>query len=346
MSDPTPRALGYRLPAEWEPHAATWLSWPHNENSWPGKFGPVPAIWQAFAQTLVDHGEPVHILAGQGSVWDEARRLTAGLPLITLHEKATNDAWIRDHGPMFLTGSGLPPALVDWDYNAWGGKYPPFDDDNAVPAYIAAQQGRQRYVPGMILEGGSIEPNGAGTLLVTAQCLLNPNRNPTLSQAEIEARLSDFAAIDQVLWLGAYGDGSIAGDDTDAHIDQLARFVSEDTVLAVVAADDDDEDADLLRRNFEALTAFRLPDGRALNVVPLPLPPPRFYDDSRLPASYANFYIANGVVIVPGFDAASDDRARGILADHFPGRSIVVIPALDLVWGLGAFHCASMHEPI
>jgi agmatine deiminase len=340
---PTPRSLGYRLPAEWEPHVATWLSWPHNVNSWPGKFEPVPPIWAELTRVLTD-GEEVHIAAGPGPVFEQASTMVGGLKNVTIHPFKTNDAWMRDHGPMFLAGAGLEPAVVDWGYNAWGGKYPPFEDDNKMPANIADFYGMKRFDPGMILEGGSIEPNGKGTLLTTSQCLLNPNRNPEMTKEQIEQKLRDFACIDQILWLGEPYDGSIPGDDTDAHIDQLARFVSETTVLAAYTEDTDDEAYWLLNKNYEQLKSFRLPDGRPLDVVKFPMPDPQYYDDQRLPMSYANFYIGNKVVVVPTFGDPADQIALGILKEHFPTREIIGIHSVDLVWGLGAFHCITMQQ--
>ncbi len=339
----TPRALGYRLPAEWEPHVATWLSWPHNLNSWPGKFEPVPPIWAQLTQLLCE-GEEVHIAAGQGAVYEQAHQMVSDLPNVTIHPFPTNDAWMRDHGPMFLAGKGLPSAVVDWGYNAWGGKYPPFDQDNQMPQRIADHFGYKRFNPNMILEGGSIEPNGAGTLLVTSQCLLNPNRNPLLTKGQIEQKLLDFACVENILWLGEPDDGSIPGDDTDAHIDQLARFVSETTVLAAYTEDQNDPAFPLLHKNFEQLKTFRLADGRHLDVVKFPLPDPQFYDDTQLPMSYANFYIGNQSVVVPTFNDPADSIAIGILQEHFPNRKVVGIHAVDLVWGLGAFHCITMQQ--
>lgn len=339
----SPSALGYRLPAEWEPHVATWLSWPHNHNSWPGKFEPIPAIWAELAR-LLSGGEEVHIAARPGPVYDQAAAMVGDVKNVFLHPFPTNDAWMRDHGPMFLAGEGLPPAVVDWGYNAWGGKYPPFEDDNKMPANIANMFHMTRFEPGMILEGGSIEPNGAGTLLTTSQCLLNPNRNPGTTKKEIEHRLRDYACIDQILWLGEPDDGSIPGDDTDAHIDQLARFVSPTTLLAAYTNDETDDAYWLLNKNYEQLKTFRLPDSRPLDVVKFPMPAPQFYDDQRLPMSYANFYIGNTAVVVPTFDDPADDIALSILKDHFPNREIIGIRAVDLVWGLGAFHCITMHQ--
>jgi agmatine deiminase len=235
MSSPTsnrivPASLGYRWAAEWEPQAAVWLSWPRNPNTWPGKFEPVPAEYAIFARAIADY-QPVHILAG-GEVLAVAQKLVGGVKNITLHDIETNDSWCRDHGPSFLSGPAphpnplpngareklLPPALVDWEYNAWGGKYPPFDKDNEVPRRVAEITGRRRFAAGVIMEGGAIEGNGAGTILTTESCLLNPNRNPHLSRSDVERYLKDYLACRKVLWMKG---GEVSGDDTDGHIDQL-----------------------------------------------------------------------------------------------------------------------------
>jgi agmatine deiminase len=338
----TPAALGYRWPAEWEPHAATWLAWPHNVSTWPGKFEPVPVQFARFVRTLAQF-EMVHVLAGGDAVMSQAKSYVGDLPNVTLHDIETNDAWTRDHGPTFLVGPPeLPPALIDWQYNAWGGKYPPFDKDNVVPRQIADKLGRRRFDPGIVLEGGAIDGNGSGTILTTEQCLLNPNRNPELSRAGIERYLTDYLGAKKILWLNG---GGIAGDDTDGHIDQLARFVGATTVVAALEEDPRDDNDAPLQENFRQLQAMTDQEGRPLTVVPLLMPQPKFYNDQRLPACYLNFYIANGVVIVPTFDDPADELAIATLAQLFPDRQVLGSPALDLVWGLGAFHCMTQQEP-
>jgi agmatine deiminase len=329
------------MPAEWAPHAATWLAWPHNRDSWPGKFEPIPGVWARLARTLAEF-EPVHILAGGEAVMAEARRLVGNVPGVTLHDVPTNDAWTRDHGPTFLVGPpGSEPALVDWGYNAWGGKYPPFDLDDQVPRRLARLTGRRRYEPGIILEGGAIDPNGAGALLTTEECLLNPNRNPGLSRQEIELYLRDYLGARHVLWLGR----GIVGDDTDGHIDELARFVGPRTVVAAVEDDPRDANYEALADNLRRLRAMKDQDGRPLEIVPLPMPRPLFQGDTRLPASYCNFYIANGVVVVPRYGDPADAQVEQTLARLFPDRQIRGLPATDLAWGLGAFHCITQQEP-
>jgi agmatine deiminase len=291
---------------------------------------------------IAEH-EPVHILSGGEAVMAEAKHYVGALPAVTLHDIRTNDAWCRDHGPTFLIGPADDrPALVDWEYNAWGGKYPPFDADNAVPHKIAAWQNRRRFVPGIILEGGAIEGNGCGVVLTTEQCLLNPNRNPHLDRAQIEKYLSEYLAARKVLWLTG---GEIAGDDTDGHIDQLARFVDPTTVVAAYEENPDDDNHEPLSRNIEELAKMTDQEGRPFKIVRLPMPAPKFFNDQRLPASYLNFYIANGLVVVPQYDDPADTIAVETLGNLFPDRRIVGLSALDLVWGLGAFHCLTQQEP-
>jgi agmatine deiminase len=348
-ADPA-RPLGYRWPAEWEPHRATWLAWPHKEASWPGKFDRVPRIFVEMVRALVA-GERVEILVrseADGAVVHETLR-SADVPLaaVGLHAIPTDDAWIRDHGPIFLLprapgdASLGAPCLLDWGYNAWGGKYPPWEQDDRVPTRIAALLGRRVLAPGMILEGGSIDGDGEGTLLTTESCLLNPNRNPSLDRAAIEARLRDFLGIETILWLG---DG-IEGDDTDGHVDDLTRFVAPATVVTVLEDDARDANYRTLRENAERLSGMRDARGRALRVVPLPMPRAIYEQGQRLPASYANFYVGNAAVLVPVFGDANDGRALEMLQALFPGRRVVGIEATDLVWGLGAFHCLTQQEP-
>ena len=338
----TPRALGYRMPAEWEPHAATWLSWPRNRNSWPGHFETVPGIWAELAATLSQY-EPVHICAGGDEVMAEAERLVGRLPNVTLHDIPTNDAWMRDHGPMFLVNAkpGAEPAMVDWGYNAWGGKYPPFDHDDVVPRRINESLKYRRFEPGIILEGGAVDFNGLGTVLTTEQCLLNENRNPTLDRAGMERYLLDYCNAPNVVWLGE----GIVGDDTDGHIDELARFVGPRTVVCVVEQDPADENYAPLQDNLRRLQLAKDEQGRPLEVVPLPMPAAVFCDDQRLPASYCNFYIANDVVVAAQFDCPADQVVLDTLRRLLPDRKVVGQRAVELVWGLGAFHCITQQQP-
>ncbi len=340
MSKTTPRALGYRWPAEWERHAATWVSWPRNPDTWPGNFEVIPGRFAELVRTIAQF-EPVHILAGGDHVMADARKHVGDHPNVRLFDIETNDAWCRDHGPMFLVGTE-DAALVDWEYNAWGGKYPPFDKDNAVPSRIAALLNRRRFAPGIILEGGSVEGNGCGTILTTESCLLNSNRNAGVSRAEMERYLADFLGATNILWLQR---GELAGDDTDGHIDQLARFVTPQTIVAAWEEDPADINHLPLRENFEQLSNMVDQDGNKFQVVRLPLPKPKFYDGHRLPACYCNFYLANDSIIVPQFDDPADANAINILQGVCPERTVLGVPSLDLVWGLGSFHCLTQQEP-
>jgi agmatine deiminase len=347
----TPVALGYRWPAEWEPQASIWLSWPRNPNTWPGHFELVPAEFAQFVRLLAEY-ERVNILAGGNEVMEQARSIIGDLKNVVLHDIPTNDSWCRDHGPTFLSSSStsnvqdsksLAPALVDWGYNAWGGKYPPYDLDNEVPRRIAEVQQRRRFVPGIILEGGAIDGNGNGCILTTKSCLLNPNRNPHLGQPEIEKYLGDFLGAEKVLWLSG---GEIAGDDTDGHIDQIARFVNPKTIVACVCENESDDNFEPTQQNLRELKQFTNQHGQPFEIVPLPMPGPLHCDGQRLPAGYCNFLIANGVVVVPQFGDPADAAAIEALQPRFPDREVRGCPSLGLVWGLGSFHCLSQQEPL
>jgi agmatine deiminase len=348
LADPaTPAALGYTMPPEWAPHRGTWLSWPHKEASWPGKFGPVPAIFARMVRHLADH-EEVHINVAGPAMEQDVRRLLAdkgaGAGNVFFHYHPSNDAWCRDHGPIFVQRDGeegREEAVVDWKFNAWGDKYPPYDLDDVIPTRIAREYGLPVFHPGIVLEGGSIEVNGRGTLLTTESCLLNPNRNPTLDRDAIEGYLRAYLGVRHILWLG---DG-IVGDDTDGHIDDLTRFVDEQTVVTVVEEDPADENYEPLQENLERLEGMRDQDGRPLRVVTLPMPRALWHEEQRLPASYANFYIANGVVLLPTYDPDRDEEAQRTLQALFPSREVIGIDCTDLVWGLGAFHCVSQQWP-
>jgi agmatine deiminase len=339
-SEPTPAELGFRWPAEWEPHAATWLSWPHNRDTWPDAFEAVPQRFAELVKTIARF-EPVNVLAGGEAAMPVAASLVGDVANVRLFDIRTNDAWCRDHGPIFVRDQSTT-AIVDWGYNAWGGKYPPFDADNAVPAQVASHLQRRRFVPGIILEGGAIEGNGQGVVLTTESCLLNPNRNEHISRQQMEGYLADYLGARHVLWLAR---GELAGDDTDGHIDQLARFTDSHTIVAAWEDDASDVNHEPLKANFEQLSGMRDRDGKGFHVVRLPLPKPKFCQGQRLPASYCNFYIVNGAVIVPQFEDAADEQALRILSDLLPDRQVLGLPSLDLVWGLGSFHCLTQQEP-
>ena len=342
----TPKSLGYYFPAEFAPHIATWLSWPHKEASWPGKIHTIFPYYSQFVKELTK-GEKVNI-----NVNDEAMKTfaincldSAGVDLskVEFFFHPTNDAWCRDHGPAFIINPNAEhkKAIVDWDYNAWGGKYPPHDLDDVVPTLIAKHFGIPVFHPGIIMEGGSVEFNGKGTLMTSTACLLNPNRNPQLNQEQIETYLINYYGVDQILWI----DEGIVGDDTDGHIDDTVRFTNDDTVIAVVEENKKDENYELLQRNLAQLKKMRLLNGKQLNIIELPMPEELIYEDQRLPCSYANFYIANKSVIVPIFNSKNDDRALQIIGACFPDRDVIGIDSTEIIWGLGSFHCLSQQEP-
>jgi agmatine deiminase len=346
MNYPTtqfPAALGYRMPAEWEPHAATWLSWPRREGiSFPDSFDRVMPVLRAMVAALIE-SEQVCINVCNDAHEAEARQVLQGLPMerISFHMIPTNEPWCRDHGPIFLTRDVDPKlAIVDWDYNAWGNKYPPFDLDEVVATRVADILKLPIFYPRMILEGGSIDVNGAGALLTTESCLLNPNRNPRLSRGEIKQRLRDYLGVHEIFWLG---DG-IAGDDTDGHIDDLARFVAERTVVTVVEEDRGDENYEPLQENLARLREMRIRGGK-LDIVTVPMPKKIVRERLRLPASYANFYIANFCVLVPTFADPADDSALSILRKLFPDRCVIGIDCREVIWGLGTFHCLTQQQP-
>jgi agmatine deiminase len=339
----TPAALGYRMPAEWEPHTATWLSWPRREGiSFPDSFDRVMPALRAMVAALVE-SEQVCINVCNGAHEAETRQALHGLPMerISFHMVPTNEPWCRDHGPIFLTRDLDPRlAIVDWDYNAWGNKYPPFNLDEVVPTRVADILKLPIFYPRMILEGGSIEVNGTGALLTTESCLLNPNRNPQLSRDEVEQRLRGFLSVRDILWLG----NGIAGDDTDGHIDDLARFVSEHTVVTVVEEDRADENYKPLQENLARLHEIKIRN-REIEIVTLPMPKKIVREGLRLPASYANFYIANSCVLVPTFADPADEPALSILRNLFPDRRVIGIDCRELIWGLGTFHCLTQQQP-
>ena len=346
MTAKTPHEQGYYFPAEFAKHDATWLSWPHKEASWPGKIKTIYPVYAEFIRLLAE-GEQVNV-----NVTDEAmkqnalrylREASADLDSVRFFMHPTNDAWCRDHGPAFVinTSAEHRKIIVDWGYNAWGGKYPPFDLDDNIPTLIAQHYKIPVVYPGIVMEGGSVDFNGQGTVLTTTSCLLNPNRNPHLNQGQIEQYLHDYYGVENILWLG---DG-IVGDDTDGHIDDLTRFVNKNTVVTVVEESKKDENYGILQENLRLLKRLRLENGKPMDIVELPMPAAVVYEDMRLPASYANFYIGNKYVIVPTFRDKNDDRALQILQSCFQDRKVIGLDSLDIIWGLGSFHCLSQQEP-
>jgi agmatine deiminase len=340
----SPASLGYRMPAEWEPHEATWLSWPRREGiSFPDAYDEVmPALVQ-----MVDAlrgSEKVRINVSDHDHENGVRFALKDIDTahVEFFQIPTNEPWCRDHGPIFIRRKDEPRlAIIDWDYNAWGGKYPPYDLDEIVPTKVAEQLKLSVYYPKLVLEGGSIDVNGAGSLLTTTSCLLNPNRNPNRSQFEIEQALRDYLGVIQIIWLG---DG-IEGDDTDGHIDDITRFVGPNRLVTASEKDTKDPNYEPLQKNLKLLRAVKLPGGSPLEIVTLPMPPPIEREGRRLPASYANFYIANKVVLLPVFGTPTDRKAASVLKKCFPDRKIVQIDCRALVWGLGAFHCLTQQQP-
>jgi agmatine deiminase len=343
----TPKQLGYHFPAEFAPQTATWLSWPHKEASWPEKIHTIFPYYAQFIKELAK-GQKVNINVNDEAMKNFAlghlQNAAVDLTKVEFFFHPTNDAWCRDHGPAFLINLEAKEnkkVIVDWGYNAWGNKYPPFDLDDNIPTLIGKHYNIPVYYPGIVMEGGSVEFNGKGTILTSTACLLNENRNPHLNQQQIEEYLYNYYGAEQVLWVN---DG-IVGDDTDGHIDDTVRFVNEDTVLTVIEENKQDENYELLQHNLKQLQQMRLLNGKQLNIAELPMPDAVAYDGQRLPASYANFYIANHAVIVPVFNCAKDDKALQIIQSCFPTRNVIGIDSTEIIWGLGSFHCMSQQEP-
>lgn len=342
----TPKELGYYFPAEFANHTSTWLSWPHKEASWPGKIQTIFPVYAEFVKRVAE-GELVNINVANDAMKQAAiahlEKANADLSKIQFYFHPTDDAWCRDHGPAFLINPDAEnkKVIVDWGYNAWGGKYPPYELDDVIPTLIGKAYNIPVFHPGIVMEGGSVEFNGRGTLLTTTSCLLNPNRNPHLTQKQIEEFLYNYYGVSHILWLG---DG-IEGDDTDGHIDDLTRFVNGDTVVTVVEENKADANYEPLQENIKTLNSMRLEDGRPMNIIELPMPRKIIYEGMRLPTSYANFYISNKYIVVPTFQDKNDDRACEILQQCFPDRKVIGLDSTDIIWGLGSFHCLSQQEP-
>ena len=333
------------MPAEWEPQAAVWLSWPHNRKTWPGHFRPIPAAFAEIIAIISRHEKVCVNIARprQRRAWSLLNRAKADLAQVTFFNHATNDCWCRDHGPIFVRNARTGEvALTDWSFNAWGGKYRPFVLDNRIPARIARTLRLRRFPVDMVLEGGSIDVNGQGLLLTTEACLLNRNRNPKFGRGGIEQALKDNLGVREVLWLGQ----GIEGDDTDGHVDDLSRFFRPDGIVTAVERNQRDRNHRPLQENLERLHRLRTPAGRKFTIVELPMPRRCSRDGQRLPASYANFLIINEAVLMPAFRQPNRDaEAAEVLAGCFPGRKIIPVDCLDLVWGLGTLHCISQQQP-
>jgi agmatine deiminase len=337
----SPKSLGYRMPAEWEPQEAIWLTWPHNELTWPD--GILAEVERSYVEIVraLHTGQKVKLLVRDEK--SEARvrlaldREDIALTQIVFMIIPAEDSWIRDYGPTFVVNAEERRlAMVKWIFNAWGNKYDDLIGDDRIPIEVNQHLRLPLFEPGIVLEGGSIEVNAAGTVLTTEQCLLNKNRNPHLSQIEIEEYLRDYLNVTKVLWLRE----GIVGDDTDGHIDDIARFVGNDTVLCAFEDDPRDENYPILKENHDRLIRY------GLKVVKLPMPGYIGDRHSRLPASYANFYIGNAAVVVPLFGHANDRRALDIIQQCFPTRRVVGVHATAMVHGLGTIHCCSQQEPL
>ncbi len=364
MSSPadtaTPHSLGLHMPAEWGPHTATWIAWPHNPEDWPGKFQPIPWVYGDIVRHLA-RVEDVHILVNDAAAEKRAtnllRRCGADLARVHFHRWPTDRVWLRDSGPIFLTAASANNAtpslaLTDWQFNAWA-KYENWHHDDKIPAHVAELLSLRPWIPHIpmpdgqshrvVLEGGSIDVNGAGTLLTTEECLLSDvqQRNPGISRAQLEQCFHDYLGVEQVIWLNR----GIAGDDTHGHVDDIARFVDAHTIVAASEPNRDDENYGPLQENLDRLRGARALDGKPWRIVELPLPSPVVFEGQRLPASYANFYVANNLVLVPTFNDANDRAALNTLAELFPRHAIIGIHSGDFIWGLGAMHCMTQQQP-
>jgi agmatine deiminase len=389
---PRPRESGYRMPAEWEPHEATWLAWPHNAEDWPGKFQPIAWVYAEIVGHLA-RVEDVHVLVEDARAEKRARgvlkKTGANLARVHFHPWPTDRVWTRDAGPIFIrkTAPGSIPAQVpvraeetgvhapdlpkpetiaapaganpqketiavtNWKFNAWA-KYPDWHLDDQIPGRVAELLGMPHWEPTIetadgphriVLEGGSIDVNGSGTLITTEECLLSEvqQRNPGVSREQLEQVFRDYLGIDQVLWMNR----GIAGDDTHGHVDDITRFVAPNKIVTVVETNREDENHLPLEENLDRLKGARNSEGKAYEIVELPMPRPVLFEGQRLPASYANFYIANGLVLAPTFNQSADREALNILAEAFPSREVVGIYCGDLIWGLGALHCMTQQQP-
>jgi agmatine deiminase len=338
----TPRELGYRMPAEWHPHAATWLVWPKDPETFIDRVAQAEAAFLEIITALAPH-ETVNLLVNDDATERDVRaRLASEVASnVRFIQLETVDSWIRDYGPNFLINDAGGLAYNDWIFNAWGDKYDALKHDDAIPKKLEPLLNVPRFEPGIVMEGGAIDVNGAGCVLTTEQCLLNPNRNPHLDRAGVEQYLSDYLNVSKTIWLGE----GIVGDDTDGHVDDIARFVGERTIVCAVEDDPADDNFKLLQDNLRRLELSTDTSGRTFEIVTLPMPGVVNGREDRLPASYANFLIANSVVLAPVFGHANDARAVSTLQRLFPTRRVTPISASDLVWGMGTIHCLSQQQP-
>jgi len=346
----TPKQQGYRMPAEWGLHAATWIAWPHNPEDWPGKFQPIPWVYCEIVRHL-SRVEDVHILVNDAAAEKRATQMLtrqhANLARVRFHRWSTDRVWLRDSGPIFIKNSKNETALTNWRFNAWA-KYPNWHHDDKIPAHVAKLLKMKSFEPEvnkqrLVLEGGSIDVNGAGILLTTEECLLSEvqQRNPGISRTQLEQAFSDYLGIEQVLWLNR----GCAGDDTHGHVDDIARFVDTNTILTAIEPNKSDDNHQPLAENLDRLRSARNLRGKPFEIRTLPMPAPVVFEGQRLPASYANFYIANNLVLVPTFNDPNDRIALNTLAECFPRHTVAGINCTDFIWGLGALHCMTQQQP-
>lgn len=343
-----PHEQGYAMPAEWAPHSATWMSWPFDDEMWHGHLAEVRQEYASLVRTLARF-EPVHLLVRDEEASQSARAALGSCPQLTFHSVPLDDVWLRDNGPIFIKREkalSMPQqahlTFVNWRFNSWGEKYE-WDLDNDAPLAIAQSLKMPYFDVDLVMEGGSLEVNGLGACLTTEQCLLSPKRNPKLSKGDIEKYLHQYLGLDQIIWLKR----GLEGDHTDGHIDTISRFVGTHTVLSSICKDESDANFSTMQENLEALRKVRLKDGRPLEVIPLPLPETRLElsDGTRLPPTYANFYIANGCVLVPQYGDSQDQVALNLLKPLFPDREVIGLKSRFIIEGGGSFHCLTQQQP-
>lgn len=336
--------MSYKMPAEWEEHEGTWIAWPHNNEHWPGKFDPIPKTYVEIVQALAQ-SERVFICVNdekmKQSAFELLKKGNVEMDKVAFYNIPTNASWSRDHGPIFVKDTQGQRVILDWEYNANGNKWGPCDLDDMVPQRIGEVFNIPVIKPRMVLEGGAIDVNGKGSLLTTKRCLLNKNRNPEFDQKQIEQNLKNYLGATNILWL----EQGIIGDDTDGHIDDIARFVDDKTIVYAYEENKNDENYQILQKNYELLRDKKDQNRKPFDCIRLPMPDPIIYENQRLPASYCNFYIANKIVLVPTFQSQKDKKAIVIFKSLFPNRTIVRIDCVDLVWGFGAIHCSTQQQP-
>ena len=335
----TPFSLGYMMPAEWEGHVATWLAWPKDPTTFPPDI--INRVEKAYVRMIraLAPGEKVNVLVDDEETEERVSSVIGRQSNVLFHRIKTCDVWIRDYGPIFVKSNDV--AVTKWVFNAWGNKYDDLKRDNESGMAVAQSTALEIFEPGIVLEGGSIDVNGLGTCLTTKQCLLNKNRNPKLGAGKIADYLKEYLGVTNLIWL----ESGISGDDTDGHVDDVARFVDENTVVCMVEEDRNDENYEVLKKNYDLLLRAKDQSGKELKVVPMGMPKRIESKDGTLPASYANFYVGNAAVLVPTFNDPNDSKALRTLKQFFPEREVLGIDCESLVYGLGAIHCVTQQQP-